>query len=65
MRNLAVVQLKVNRDQHPELIVDGGLRNTQIQNQRTVVRSGLERGIRFVGRELHSASIITRIIWSR
>jgi hypothetical protein len=30
MRNLAVVHCKVNRDQHPELMVDAGLRNTQI-----------------------------------
>ena len=26
MRNLAVVHCKVNRDQHPELMVDAGLR---------------------------------------
>jgi hypothetical protein len=30
MRNLAVVHCKANRDQHPELMVDTGLRNTQI-----------------------------------
>ena len=41
MRNLAVVHCKANRDQHPELMADAGLRNTEIYNYRTV-RSGLE-----------------------
>ena len=45
--DLAIVQFKVNRDQQSELLVDAGLRNTQIQNHRAI-RSGFERGVRFV-----------------
>jgi len=40
-RDLAIVQFKINRDHQAELIVDAGLRNTQIQNHRAV-RSGFE-----------------------
>ena len=52
-RDLAIVQFRVNRDQHAELIVDARLGEAQTQNDRAV-RSRFERSVRFVGRELRS-----------